>query len=98
MAKTFNRVWHEGMTFKIKKTLPTEEVNCKTDGEYSKLIVVQAGSVLSPLRHLIFIYLYDMPNTTNTILATFAADTAILATTPKLEDHVNENALILANM
>ena len=92
VSQAFNKVWHDGLHHKIRKSLPACYVNIiksyledryfqiKQEEAYSKLKKMNAGvsegSVLGPLLYLL--YTSDLPEDSSNI--TFADDTAILAT------------------
>lgn len=93
VAQAFDKVWHEGLEYKLQRDLPRQYYEIlksyisnrlfrvRYDQEYSKLCKIQAGvpqgSVLGPTLYLL--YTRDIPVDNNTIMATFADDTAILA-------------------
>lgn len=93
VAKAFDKVWHDGLLYKISTFMPhnyckllesylkNRYFRIKYEGEYSDLKEIKAGvpqgSILGPMLYLIFTY--DLPNPPNTTIATFADDTAVLA-------------------
>lgn len=93
VAQAFDKVWHEGLIFKLRQMLPKQfsdllesyisnRVFRVRHGEaYSDLKEIKAGvpqgSVLGPVLYLL--YTCDIPETENTVTATFADDTAIIA-------------------
>lgn len=93
VQQAFDKVWHNGLFFKLKKLLPTPfylllksylserhfyvRVNNETSQIYSINAGVPQGSVLGPILYTIFTS--DMPTTSNVLVATYADDTAILA-------------------
>lgn len=93
VQQAFDKVWHKGLLSKIKTLLPhpffgllksytSERIFQVKDGEYTtKLHDIKAGvpqgSVLGPV--LYTIYTCDLPETPDVVIATFADDTAILA-------------------
>lgn len=93
ISQAFDRVWHEGLLFKIKSMLPINYYNfiktylsnrsffVKQKEETSKLYEILAGvpqgSVLGPILYLI--YTFDLPITESVTTGTFADDTAVLA-------------------
>jgi hypothetical protein len=108
--QAFDKVWHKGLLYKLKKNLPdqlylilksylTERYfQVRIEDELSDYHLAQAGvpqgSVLGPLLYLIFTA--DVPLTDNTLIATFADDTAIMSSdhdpavaTHKLQLHLN---------
>lgn len=96
ISQAFDKVWHPGLLYKIKKTLPHQYYKIlksyltdrffqvKFQEEYSKLYPIEAGvpqgSVLGPT--LYTLYTADLPTNETTTTATFADDTAVLATNP----------------
>lgn len=93
IQQAFDRVWHDGLLYKLKKALPNSafmiiksylherlfQVKC---GEsYSSFYEIRAGvpqgSVLAPVLYTIFTA--DLPQSENILTATYADDTAILA-------------------
>ena len=111
VAQAFDKVWHEGLMYKLKNTLPPSYSNLlqsyledrffrvKQEQEYSSyrkiLAGVPQGSVLGPTLYLLFTA--DVPKDPGTKIATFADDTAILATgintrysTMKLQSALNK--------
>lgn len=107
VSQAFDRVWHEGLNFKLRQVLPKELYTIlekylenrlfrvRHGNEYSdfKEIVagVPQGSVLGPILYLLFTR--DIPQTEGTIVATFADDTAILA----VGKTINEATIKLQN-
>lgn len=93
VAQAFDKVWHDGLNFKLKKLLPANLAKIlesylldrffriKQGESYSTLSNVQAGvpqgSVLGPVLYLL--YTSDMPENSTDMTATFADDTAFLA-------------------
>lgn len=93
IQQAFDKVWHKGILCKIKLLLPhpffgliksyiSDRIFQVKDGEFtSKFYDINAGvpqgSVLGPVLYTIFTC--DLPETPNVITATFADDTAILA-------------------
>lgn len=93
VQQAFDRVWHKGLLYKIKLLLPhtfyrllesyladrifqVKETDC-TSRFYEILAGVPQGSVLGPVLYTIFTA--DLPQTPGVTIATYADDTAILA-------------------
>lgn len=111
VKQAFDRVWHHGLLFKIKKLLPApfylffksylyqRYFYVKVKDERSKLFEIKAGipqgSVLGPI--LYTVYTADMPISSNVTIATYADDTAIAATSncPKEASFFIQNQLNL---
>lgn len=109
VAQAFDKVWHEGLLFKLNKFLPRPFVQLLTsylsdrlfrvrhEHEYSELKDIKAGvpqgSVLGPTLYLIFTC--DLPSMENITVATFADDTALLAIGNDVAESTNK--LQLAN-
>ena len=88
-----HKVWHEGLNHKLRTILPKQYAEIlesylterffriKQGDVYSELKEIKAGvpqgSVLGPVLHLL--YTSDLQELENSIVATFANDTAILA-------------------
>ena len=93
VQQAFDRVWHNGLLYKLKTALPTPYyllfLSYLTDRNFqikhntaTSTIVpfrsgVPQGSVLGPLLYLLFTA--DIPTTQNTTIATFADDSVIIA-------------------
>lgn len=100
VSKAFDKVWHEGLLFKIKRHFPKQicdiiesYLSCRyyrvrCDNTFSDLKPIQAGvpqgSILGPILYLLFTY--DIPCPDGCQIATFADDTAILATAKTSEE------------
>ncbi|KMQ86018.1 rna-directed dna polymerase from mobile element jockey-like protein, partial [Lasius niger] len=94
VAQAFDRVWHQGLEYKLEKYLPSQMAQIlksyisdryfrvKQGEEYSGLREIAAGvpqgSVLGPV--LYQLYTGDIPESSAVVTATFADDTALLAT------------------
>lgn len=104
VAQAFDRVWHEGLIYKLNKLLPKQYVELlksylsdrlfriKQEDEYSELKDIAAGvpqgSVLGPILYLL--YTCDMPQLENVTIATFADDTALLAVGSDIQEVTNK--------
>lgn len=93
VQQAFDKVWHDGLKYKLKKTLPHNmylllksylenrifyvRVNDAFSDFYEIKAGVPQGSVLGPLLYLLFTA--DVPESDNVMTATFADDTAILS-------------------
>lgn len=100
ISQAFDKVWHEGLLYKLKKELPYQYFRIlrsylssrrffiRYQEEHTSLFPINAGvpqgSVLGPILYLL--YTADFPTTRSTTIATFADDTVILAshTDPKI--------------
>lgn len=93
VAQAFDKVWHEGLIFKLRSMLPefadilesyitNRMFRIRQEDAYSELKAIKAGvpqgSVLGPILYLL--YTCDIPELENNTIATFADDTAIMAT------------------
>lgn len=110
-SQAFDKVWHTGLLYKLKKNLPytyfkllqsylTERrYLVKYSEAYTKLYPILSGvpqgSVLGPILYLI--YTADLPTSNDLTLATFADDTAFLAShgnpiiaSERLQLHLNK--------
>ncbi|PNF19341.1 putative RNA-directed DNA polymerase from transposon X-element [Cryptotermes secundus] len=111
IEQAFDKVWHAGLCYKMKQKLPHQMYAIlrsylthryyfvKQQEALTNLYPISSGvpqgSVLGPVLYLI--YTSDLPTTRKTTTATFADDTAILAshTNPlsasrNLQDHLNK--------
>lgn len=93
ISQAFDRVWHMGLLYKIKNQLPHSfysilasylNKRCfevKVQNETSELYDISSGvpqgSILGPVLYLIFTA--DIPKKEDTMIATYADDTAILS-------------------
>jgi hypothetical protein len=92
ISQAFDKVWHIGLFYKLKCTLPhpifsllksylTDRTFFVKYEAYTKLYPVLSGvpqgSILGPMLYSIFTA--DLPETRQTMLATYADDTIILA-------------------
>ena len=94
IAQAFDKVWHEGLLYKIRTLLPNcfyeviknymvnrkffVKYNSASTNLYEIHAGVPQGSVLGPVLYLIFTA--DLPTSNKVKVSTFADDTAILAT------------------
>lgn len=94
VAQAFDKVWHDGLNFKLYRDLPNQYsrilksyiagrfFRVKFEDEYSKIRKITAGvpqgSVLGPTLYILFTR--DIPTANDIKIATFADDTVILAT------------------
>ena len=93
-SQAFDKVWHPGILFKIKRILPSSYFNMlksylherqfetKFNGETSSCFHIHSsvsqGSILGPLLYVL--YMSDLPTFRETTLGTSADDTAIFVT------------------
>lgn len=93
ISQAFDKVWHDGLLYKLKKLLPINfylflksyvqdrYFYVKEEGDSSPLCQINAGvpqgSVLGPALYLL--YTYDLPQTDDVTIGTFADDTAVLS-------------------
>jgi len=98
VAQAFDRVWHDGLLYKLKLFLPAPYYLIIQSYIYDRTFAVRQGdsissyfsisagvpqgSDLSP--DLFNIYTSDIPKTANTTIATYADDTAILSSNSDL--------------
>jgi hypothetical protein len=114
IAQAFDRLWHRGLLHKLRLTLPDHfylilksyltkggfPVRHEASSSELKLIKagVPQGSVLGPVLYLL--YINDVPTTSNSTMATFKDDSAVMAiretvdiSTRKLQSAVNKVAI-----
>lgn len=93
IAQAFDKVWHDGLLFKVKRFLPHSFYNIiksylenrcfevRVKNSTSNLFEINSGvpqgSILGPVLYLIFTA--DIPSSPGVMTATYADDTAILA-------------------
>jgi hypothetical protein len=96
VSQSFDKIWHTGLVFKIKRILPSSYFNLlksylnerqfepKFNGETSSSFPICSGvpnrKILGPLLNMYVLYTSDLPTSRETTLGTFADNTAIFAT------------------
>jgi hypothetical protein len=111
VSEAFDKVWHTGRFYKLKRAFPhpaytllksyltNRTFQVRYQEEYTPLYNIQSGvpqgGILGPILYLI--YTADMPETEHTLTATYADDTAILAShqnpitaSANLQQHLNQ--------
>jgi len=111
ISQAFDKVWHTGLLYKLKRAFPHPDYTLlqsyltyrtfqvRYQKEYTKLNTIQSGvpqgSILGPILYSIFTA--DLPLTEQTLAATYADDTAILAShqnpitaSRKLQNHLSQ--------
>lgn len=109
ISQAFDKVWHTGLLYKLKRELPynfylllksylsDRFYYVKYQEERSPLLPIKSGvpqgSVLGPVLYLL--YTADLPTLQQTEVATFADDTAVLAShsNPKEASHMLQKNL-----
>lgn len=109
ISQAFDKVWHDGLLYKIKNLLPINYYTfiksylenrffyVKEEDEMSSLNVINAGvpqgSVLGPTLYLL--YTSDLPQSDGVVIGTFADDTAALAVdkSPKSASNKLQNCI-----
>ena len=104
ISKAFDRVWHEGLLFKLQQygmsgeliTLIKDFLSCRKqrvvlNGQHSSWADVKAGVLQgSILGPLIFlIYINDLPNGLNSNVKLFADDTSLFSVVHNINDSAN---------
>lgn len=103
ISQAFDKVWHEGLLYKLRKLVPINYYlfiksylqnrlfYVYESNEISDLKCIRAGvpqgSIMGPILYLLFTS--DLPQSENTVIGTFADDTAVLA--------IDKNASITNN-
>lgn len=104
VAQAFDKVWHDGLNFKLHRDLPEEYskllesyiteryFRVKHEEEYSTIRKIEAGvpqgSVLGPTLYILFTR--DIPTPPDTKIATFADDTVVLVTGKSISETTNK--------
>jgi hypothetical protein len=119
ITQAFDKVWHTGLLYKLKLSLPlnyflilksylqNRHFLINIENEYTELSSVNArvpqGSVLGQLLYLVFTA--DLPISPETTSATFADDTAVIATdndpaipSSKLQTKLTSNTKLACKM
>jgi hypothetical protein len=112
ISQAFDKVWHTGLLYKLKLVFPHpayallksylsgRTFQVRYQAEYTTLYNIHSGvpqgSILGPILYSIFTA--DIPETEQTLIATHADDTAILASHPNpitatahLQHHLNQS-------
>jgi hypothetical protein len=109
IGQAFNRVWHKGLLHKLRLILPdnfylllksyltNRQFHVRHEDSYSELKLIKVGvpqeSVLGPDIYLL--YINDVPTTSNSTMAMFAGDTAVIAIGETVENSIRKLQTVL---
>ena len=95
ISQAFDKVWHDGLLFKIKKSLPINyylfiksylsnrrffvKQGCEITNLHEICAGVPQGSIMGPLLYLLFTHDLPLPNQNSISVGTFADDTVALS-------------------